>query len=154
MSSNLCAVPGCMNPRHKSDRRVYAKCLEHMRPIWRKNASKKRRDQGKISQQADEPCWLCHRTREQAAIAAAAGVTCMTCSVPPVTVQAAPAALAGTEALLVDAERDVLARIQVVVTNEQPLPGAADLRRHVLQADQSGIPVMRRHQVTRGSDGQ
>lgn len=41
MSSLGCSVPGCDQPRYKSGRRVYARCLEHMRPIWRENARQK-----------------------------------------------------------------------------------------------------------------
>lgn len=154
MASNICVEPGCSEPRHKT----YSRCQTHLREFWNRKKQADRHETAKPPQKRRaRACHLCHRTPDAAALFAARGVHCTGCNAVPAAVKPAkPARIiaekARQDALLVDAERGVLAQVQLSIVNEHPLPGAADLRQRLLDAATAGLPVIRRHKFTGGGD--
>lgn len=151
MASSICIEPGCSQPRHKA----HTRCQEHQREYWReRQRASKSMDAAPRKSRISNVCHLCHRTAAEAALFAARGIACTGCNVVPAAVKPAKiiAEKTGQPALLVDAERSVLAQVHISVIDEQPLPGAADLRQRLLDAATTGLPVVRRHRFTGGGD--
>lgn len=151
MADKLCTIEGCGQPRYKN----YRYCHAHAQTYWREQAEKGRRKAGKKPiGPYKAKCPICGRTPAQAAAWAALGVTCAGCHTPPRRLTApkiaeppgqSPALLAGYPALLLDAQRDTLAQVRVITDDERSQPQPADLRRQMLAAHDSGVPVLRRH---------
>lgn len=160
MASKVCLEPGCNKPRMTTNSgRVLQRCEEHQREDWRRRKAKETKAKQKrqpvmaykpavAALPQGETCPVCGRDATQAAAWALAGVVCIHCQASPARVTPRTD---GSTALMIDVQRDKLSRVAVTVLDEQPMPGAADLRLAMLEAERNGMLIVRRHQMTAGN---
>jgi len=160
MASKVCLEPGCNKPRMiTSTGRTLQRCEEHQREDWRRRKAKETKaKQKRLPVKVFKPvaaalpqgdsCPVCGRDAVTAAAWALVGVVCIHCQATPA--RGTPCT-DGSTALMIDAQREMLSRVSVTVLDEQPMPGAADLRLAMLEAERNGMLIVRRHHMTTGN---